>query len=127
MTNDQTWLAGHRAAKKPTLLGAYAAMAVTVVAPFLPSEPLQATAILLGCGLLPSGILYGAVAVSGRRFRTRVRESPIWLSMRALYVRRMCCPRSFHRASGIGGRIVVHSLGPFQAAKSAPSSPVRRD
>lgn len=61
MTNEQTWLAGHRAAKKPTLMGAYAGIAVTVLAPVLPSEPLQATAILIGCGLLLAGVLYGAV------------------------------------------------------------------
>lgn len=60
MTNEQTWLAGHRAARKPTLTGAYAGMAVTVLAPVLPSEPLQATAILIGCGLLLAGVLYGA-------------------------------------------------------------------
>ncbi len=60
MTNEQTWLAGHRAAKNPTLVGAFAGMAITVPAPFLPSEPLQATAILVGCGLLLSGVLYGA-------------------------------------------------------------------
>lgn len=59
MTNEQTWLAGHRAAKKPTLMGAYAGMAITVLAPFLPSEPLQATAILAGCGLLLAGVFYG--------------------------------------------------------------------
>lgn len=69
---------------------------------------------------------HAAVAVSRRGFRTRVRESPIWQSMQAIYVRRMCCPRSFHRASGIGCRIEAHRLGPSQAAKSAPSSPVRR-
>ncbi len=59
MTNEQTWLAGHRAAKNPTLIGTYAALAFTVLALFLPSEPLQAAALLLGCGLLLVGILYG--------------------------------------------------------------------
>lgn len=60
MTHEQTWLAGHRAAKKPTLIGAYTGMAITVLASFLPIEPLQATAILAGCGLLLAGVLYGA-------------------------------------------------------------------
>ncbi|AIY02494.1 hypothetical protein ART_2895 [Arthrobacter sp. PAMC 25486] len=59
MTSEETWLAGHQAAKKPSLLGAYAAVALTAVALFLPSEPLQAAAILIGCGVLMAGVLYG--------------------------------------------------------------------
>lgn len=59
-TNEQPWVAGHRAAKKPTLIGAYGAIAMTVVAFFLPSQPLQAMAFVLGCLLLLAGVLYGS-------------------------------------------------------------------
>ncbi|WP_054009336.1 SdpI family protein [Arthrobacter sp. ERGS1:01] len=72
MTNEQTWLAAHKAAKTPTLIGAYAAMAATVLAAFLPAEPLQATAILVGCGLLLAGILVGAA--KGTKAAKRVLE-----------------------------------------------------
>ncbi|MDD0858951.1 SdpI family protein [Arthrobacter alpinus] len=60
MTNQQTWLAGHKAAKNASLAGTYGAVALTVIALFLPGEPLQATTLLLGCGALLGGVLYGA-------------------------------------------------------------------
>lgn len=59
MVNEQTWVAGHQAAKGPTLTGAYAAAALTTSTLVMPSEALQATSILVAGFLMLAGVLWG--------------------------------------------------------------------
>ena len=61
MVNEQTWVAGHQAAKGPTLIGAYAAAVLTTSVLMMPSEALQATSILLAGFLMLAGVLWGAI------------------------------------------------------------------
>ncbi|CBT75103.1 MULTISPECIES: SdpI family protein [Glutamicibacter] len=61
MTDEQTWLAGHKAARNPSLAGTIGAIVLTIVAVFLPNLESQSLAIILGCLLLLAGILYGTV------------------------------------------------------------------
>ena len=59
IVNEQTWSAGHRAAKGPTLIGSYAAVVLTISVLFISSESLQATFILLAGFLMLGGVLWG--------------------------------------------------------------------
>ena len=59
MVNEQTWIAGHRAAKGPTLIGSYAAVVLTISVLFISSESLQAASILLAGFLMLAGVLWG--------------------------------------------------------------------
>ena len=59
MTNEQTWLAGHKAAKKPTLTGVYAAMVFTIPALFVSGDAWQATFILGSCVIAFIAIMVG--------------------------------------------------------------------
>lgn len=59
MTNEHTWLAGHQAAKKPTLAGTYAAMVWLVPALFVSGEAWQAMFILGSCLILVIGVMVG--------------------------------------------------------------------
>lgn len=61
MVNDQTWIAGHRAAKGPTHIGSYAAVVPTISVLVISSESLQATSILLAGFLMLAGVLWGTV------------------------------------------------------------------
>lgn len=60
MANEQTWLAGHKAARMPTLAGIYAAMLVLVPAPLVSGEAWQAIFLLGSCLVVLAGILVGA-------------------------------------------------------------------
>ena len=60
MTNEQTWLAGHKAAKKPTLTGIYAAMVFTIQALFVSGEAWQAVFLLGSCLIVFIGVMVGA-------------------------------------------------------------------
>lgn len=61
MANEQTWLAAHKAAERPTVLGAYAAIACALPAFFLPGEIAQASAIGLSTILMLAGVIIGTV------------------------------------------------------------------
>ena len=70
MVNEQTWIAGHQAAKGPTLAGAYAAAGLTASALIMPSESLQATSILVAGFLMLAGVLWELSKELKRQART---------------------------------------------------------
>lgn len=61
MANQQTWLAGHKAAKRPTIAGASAAIVAVVPVFFLRTEPSQSALVGLSVALMLIGVIVGAV------------------------------------------------------------------
>jgi len=64
MATEQTWIAGHQAAKTPSLTGIYGAIIFLLPTPFVPGETLQATFLLGSCIIMLIGIIVGAFAGS---------------------------------------------------------------
>lgn len=61
MTNEETWIAGHKAAKMPTLVGIYAAMVSMVPAIFVRSEDFQGLVLLASCMIMFIGVVIGTI------------------------------------------------------------------
>lgn len=59
MTSEETWLAAHKAAKKPTLTGIYAAMVSTIPALFVSEEAWQAVFLLGSCVIVFIAVMVG--------------------------------------------------------------------
>lgn len=59
MTNEETWLARHKAAKKPILVGIYAAMICMIPALFEQGEESQELVLLASCMIMFAGVMVG--------------------------------------------------------------------
>ncbi|WP_425861464.1 hypothetical protein [Arthrobacter sp. TWP1-1] len=59
MTNEQTWLVGHKAAKKPTFTGIYAAMVFTIPELFFSGETWQLKFLLGLCLIVFIAVMVG--------------------------------------------------------------------
>ncbi|GAA4381360.1 SdpI family protein [Paeniglutamicibacter cryotolerans] len=62
MSSPATWTAAHRAAERPTVIGAYIAIACALPAFLLPAEVPQAVALGLSTASMLAGVIYGAIA-----------------------------------------------------------------
>lgn len=61
MANEQTWLAAHRAARTPTIIGIVAAVISLAPAFFGGSEPEQTLLVVLSVALLMVGVIVGTI------------------------------------------------------------------
>ncbi|WP_154606159.1 SdpI family protein [Arthrobacter sp. AQ5-05] len=61
MTNEETWRAGHKAAKRPSLVGIYAAMICMIPALFVQGEEAQGLVLLASCMIMFTGVMVGTV------------------------------------------------------------------
>lgn len=59
LTNEQTWLAGHKAAKKASLVGIFGAIASVLAAIFVPNGELQSMMLIASCIILLAGLIVG--------------------------------------------------------------------
>lgn len=60
MLSDETWLAAHVRAKRPTILAGIAAVATGLIALVPMPEVALATTVLVGCAVILGFVLYGA-------------------------------------------------------------------
>lgn len=59
MTNTETWIAGHKAAKIPTLVGIYVAIICMIPALFVQGEDAQGLVLLASCLIMFTGVMVG--------------------------------------------------------------------
>lgn len=64
MANEQTWLAGHRAARTPTIIGCVAAVICLAPVFFGGSESEHTVLVVLSVALLMVGVIVGSVVGS---------------------------------------------------------------
>ncbi|ASN39396.1 hypothetical protein CGQ24_10480 [Arthrobacter sp. 7749] len=59
MANKETWIAGHKAAKRPTLIGIYAAIVCMMPALFVQGEDSQGLVLVASCMIMFIGVMIG--------------------------------------------------------------------